>query len=83
MYSVGLYEITCEQNILLMNSKNVTGNSTRNSIDPMQIYSVTVAARNNVEGARNGPSVDIKGIRSKNLLILPDDKTCFSYLILI
>ena len=64
MYSVELYQITCEQNILLMNS-SVTGSSTSNSVDPMQIYRVVVAARNNVEEARNGPSVEMRGKKYK------------------
>ena len=60
VYRYELYLITCGQNILI-NSRNVTGNSTSDSVDPMQIYRATVAARNNVEGARYGPSVEIDG----------------------
>ena len=47
-----------------MNS-SVTGSSTSNSVDPMQIYGVVVAARNNVEEARNGPSVKMRGKKYK------------------
>ena len=61
VYSVGLYQITCRQNILLMNSENVIENSISNQIDPMGVYRVIIAARNNVDGARNGPSVEMRG----------------------
>ena len=35
---------------------------TEASLNLMQIYKAIVAARNNVPGARNGPSVEMKGI---------------------
>ena len=41
---------------MLMNSETVSKNSTGNKVDPMQIYKVIIAARNNVAEARNGPS---------------------------
>ena len=44
-----------------MNSENVTENSISNQIDPMEVYRVIIAARNNVDGARNGPSVEMRG----------------------
>ena len=62
VYSVELYEITCGQNILLMNRENVTGNRINSIVDPMQIYKVLIAARNNVAEARNGPSEVMTGI---------------------
>ena len=70
VYSVELYQITCGQNILLMNSENVTGNNTSNNVDPMQIYRVVVAARNNVEEARKGPSVEMRGKKYKKVSII-------------
>ena len=36
-------------------------NSTNNTVDPMQIYKVIITARNNVEGAKNGTSVEMRG----------------------
>ena len=62
VYSVELYQITCGQDIFMNNNNNMPQNSTSNSIDPTQIYGVTITARNNMEGARNGPSVEMKGI---------------------
>ena len=62
VYSVELYQITCGQNILLMNSENVTGNRINSKVDPMQIYKVLIAARNNVAEARNGESEVMSGI---------------------
>ena len=70
VYSVGLYQITCGQNVLLINSENVAGNSTSNTVDPTQIYRVVVAARNNVEEARNGPSVEMRGKKYKKVSII-------------
>ena len=61
VYSVELYQITCGQEIL-MNSETVSKNSTGNEVDPMQIYKVIIAARNNVAEARNGPSEVMTGI---------------------
>ena len=60
VYSVELYEITCGHNILV-NHEIVFGNSTRNNIEPFQAYKVVITARNNVERARNGTSVVIRG----------------------
>ena len=48
-----------------MNSKNVTENSISNQIDPMRVYRVIVAARNNVKEARNGSSVEMRGKKYK------------------
>ena len=45
-----------------MNSETVSKNSTGNEVDPMQIYKVIIAARNNVAEARNGPSEVMTGI---------------------
>ena len=61
VYSVELYQITCGQDIFV-GQETVLGNNTNNTVDPMEIYRIVIAARNNVEGARNGESVVIKGI---------------------
>ena len=62
VYSVELYKITCGQNIFI-NHKVVFVNSTNNTVDPMEIYKVIITARSNVEGARNGNSVETRGIK--------------------
>ena len=36
--------------------------ATEEDLDMMQIYKAVIAARNNVTGARNGPSVEMRGI---------------------
>ena len=61
VYSVELYEITCGQNILVSHDI-VFGNNTRKNIEPLQAYKVVITARNNVERARNGTSVVMRGI---------------------
>ena len=60
VYSVELYKITCGEDIF-MSHEDVFVNSTSNTVDPMEIYNVIITARNNVERARNGTSVEIKG----------------------
>ena len=61
VYTVELYQITCGQNILI-NRTVVAGTSvTEENLDLMQIFKAVIAARNNVPGARNGPSVEIEG----------------------
>ena len=47
---------------MLMNRETVSKNSTGNEVDPMQIYKVIIAARNNVAEARNGPSEVMTGM---------------------
>ena len=37
-------------------------NKTNSTVDPTQIYRVIIAARNNVERARNGKSVELNGM---------------------
>ena len=61
VYSVELYKITCGEDIF-MSREDVFVNSTNNTVDPMEIYKVNITARNNVEGARNESSVEIRGI---------------------
>ena len=53
-------------------------NSTNNTVDPMEIYKVIITARNNVEGARNGTSVEIRGVI--NIRILKFYLNCLSFL---
>ena len=60
VYSVDLFKITCGQYVS-MSHKIVLGNSTSNTLDLMQIYKTIITPRNNVEGARNGTSVIMKG----------------------
>ena len=45
-----------------MNRETVSKNSATNGVDPLQIYKVIIAARNNVTEARNGPSEVMTGI---------------------
>ena len=45
-----------------MNSETVPKNSTGNNVDLMQIYKVTITARNNTAEARNGPRDVMTGI---------------------
>ena len=61
VYSVELYKITCGEDIF-MSREDVFVNSTNNTVDLMEIYKVIITARNNVERARNGTSVEIRGI---------------------
>ena len=60
VYVVELHRITCGQN-MFVSREDVFVNSTNNTVDPMEIYKVIITARNNVEGARNGTSVEIRG----------------------
>ena len=62
LYTVELYQITCGQNILINRTEVAGRNVTEEGLDLMQIYKAVIAARNNVSGARNGPSVEMKGI---------------------
>ena len=61
MYSVELFMITCGQHVP-MGHQDVTGNSTTDGgLDLMQIYEISISARNNVPHAKNGTSAKIKG----------------------
>lgn len=63
VYDVGLYQITCNQNIPILYQTTVIGNSTTEvGLDMMQIYKALIAARNNVRKAKIRPSVVIEGI---------------------
>ena len=62
LYTVELYQITCGQNILINRTEVAGSNVTEEGIDLMQIYKAVIAARNNVRDARNGHSVEVKGI---------------------
>ena len=61
VYSVELYKISRCENVYIMSHENMSVNNTNYAIDPMEIYKVIITARNNVEGARNGTSVEIRG----------------------
>ena len=60
IYSVDLFRITCGEDVS-MSHENVTGNNTSNTLDLMQIYKAIITPRNNVDGARNGTSVVMRG----------------------
>ena len=62
LYTVELYQITCGQNILINRTEVAGSNVTEEDLDLMQIYKAVIAARNNVRGARNGPTAELKGI---------------------
>jgi preprotein translocase subunit SecA len=57
-----IYQITCGQNILINRTEVAGSNVTEEGLDLMQIYKAVIAARNNVREARNGLSVEMKGI---------------------
>ena len=62
IYDVQLFKTTCGQ-IILIDQTTVAGSSaSEENLDLMQIYKAVIAARNNVPGARNGPSVEVEGI---------------------
>ena len=58
VYGVELYKITCGEDIF-MSREDVFVNST--NVDPMETYKVIITARNNVERAKNGTSVEMRG----------------------
>ena len=60
VYAVELYRITCGQNVFMSHTVVVESSTTKESLDLIQIYKAVIAARN-VTGARNGPSVEIRG----------------------
>lgn len=62
LYTVEFYQITCGQNILINRTEVAGSNVSEEGLDLKQIYKAVVAARNNVREARNGPSVEMKGI---------------------
>ena len=57
-----------------------SSSATEEGLDLMQIYKVVVAARNNVPGGRNGPSVEIRGI--KKIIIIMNISMVFHIVIL-
>jgi hypothetical protein len=61
VYSVELFLITCGQNVSISYQTVNESSVTEENLDMMQIYKVTIAARNNVREARNGPSVEVEG----------------------
>ena len=78
MYSVELYKITCGEDIF-MSHEDVFVNCTNNTVDPMEIYKVIITARNNVEGARNGTRVEMKGEWCHALYSAPEQVSRFFY----
>ena len=71
LYTVELYQITCGQNILINRTEVAGSNVSKEGLDLMQIYKAVIAARNNVRGARNGPTAEMKGIMLINHKVLP------------
>ena len=61
VYTVELFKITCGQNTMINHRVVTESNATKEDLDLMQIYRAVIAARNNVTGARNGPSVEMDG----------------------
>ena len=61
VHSVELVKITCGQKISVSRRVVAGSNTTEENLDFMQIYKAIIAARNNVQGAINGPSVEIEG----------------------
>ena len=62
IYTIKIFKITCGHNVSISHEV-VTGSTiTKENLDLMQIYKVVIAARNNVSGAENGPSVEMEGI---------------------
>ena len=62
VYTVELVKITRDQRVSVVSHRVVAGsNATEENLDLMQIYKALIAARNNVQRAMNGPSVEIQG----------------------
>lgn len=57
-----MIKITCSQNISISYKVVSVNNATEEELDLMQIYKAVIIARNNVLEARDGPSVEVKGI---------------------
>jgi hypothetical protein len=65
VYCVEVYNITCGRRDLVISDCNVTEPSyTSDDIMDGYIYEYTVTPRSNVEGASNGTSVFVAGMRS-------------------
>ena len=62
VYDIQLFRTTCGQHTLIDQTTVADSNASNENLDLMQIYKVFIAARNNVPGARNGPSVEVEGI---------------------
>lgn len=61
IYTVELFKITGDKNVFISGWDAAENTTSVRNLDLMQIYKVVIAARNNVPGARNGPSVVIRG----------------------
>ena len=62
LYSVELFKITCGQNVSISREVVSINCTSKEGLDMMQIYKAVIVARNNVTGARDGPSVEMKGV---------------------
>ena len=62
VYKVELFETTCGRNVPIHQSDVAENSVAKENLDLMQIYKDVITPRNNVHGARNGPSVEIEGI---------------------
>ena len=59
VYTVELVKIICGQKVSVSRRVVAGSNMTEENLDLMQIYKAVIAARNNVQGAMNGPSMEI------------------------
>ena len=64
LYTIKIFKIMymCGHNVSISHEVVAGSTITMGNLDLMQIYKAAIAARNNVPGARNGPSVEVEGI---------------------
>ena len=62
VYTVELFKTTCSQNVSMSDRVVVENHAIEENLDLMHIYKAVITARNNVTGARNGPSVELEGM---------------------
>ena len=62
IYTIKIFKIMCGHNVSISHEIVAGSTITMGNLDLMQIHKAAIAARNNVPGARNGPSVEVEGI---------------------
>ena len=62
IYTVEIFEITCDRNISRSLRVASVNRATMESLDLMQIYKAVISAKNNVTDARNGLGKEMEGI---------------------
>ena len=62
VYCVEVYNITCGRSLLISECDVVETNYTIDALLPGHIYEYTITPRSNVEGARNGTSINVTGL---------------------